>query len=172
MEKNLIAGASTRVNASRVQVWDALVSPEYLARLNAPSAWSQKMMPQHRNMVRSQCRVLASRGSSVAGHAITVRFCPASNAHERLRSHLLALVDDLPARPGLAGAHLLQTDTPAIAPTIEQQIRGLADRAADWIFIANGYDAQMLGRLAEGSLSAASLQSAGAAPGVSLAGTF
>jgi len=72
-------------------------------------------------------------------------------------------VQQLPARPGVTGAHLLRTETPAIAATTEQKIRGLADRAADWIFIANGYDVQALRRLAEGELSAAALQGAGAA---------
>src|SRR5439155_2127127 len=57
--------------------YDALVSPEYLASLNAPSEWSQRMMPQHRNMVRSQCRVLETSGGAVAAHAMTVRLSPA-----------------------------------------------------------------------------------------------
>lgn len=145
--------------------YDALVSPEYQARLNAPSDWSRRMMPHHRHMVRSQCRVLASCGSTVAGHAITVRLSPAAGEQERLRQHLLGLLQALPVQPGMIGAHLLQTDTPAIAPTTEQQIRGLADRAADWIFIAIGYDAQALRRLADGALSAAALHGAGAAIG-------
>src|SRR3954469_10684129 len=38
----------------------ALASPEYLARLNAPTPWSRKLMPHHTNMVRSQCLVLES----------------------------------------------------------------------------------------------------------------
>ncbi|HEY0858586.1 MAG TPA: hypothetical protein VGE16_16090 [Albitalea sp.] len=146
--------------------WEALVSPEYLASLNAPSAWSTKMMPHHRNMVRSPCRVLESRGSAVAGHAMTVRFSPAAGAHERLRSHLRTLVQELPAQPGLSGVHLLRTDAPAIAPTTEQRIRQLADRAADWIVVASGYDVQALRRLEQGALSAAALHSAGSAKGV------
>lgn len=145
--------------------YEALVSREYLARLNAPSTWSQKMMPHHRHMVRSQCRVLASRGGAVAGHALTVRFSPAPGAEEGLRAHLEALVHQLPAQPGITGAHLLRTDTPAIASTTEQRIRGNADLAADWIFVANGYDAPALRRLAAGKLPAGSLQAAGAAEG-------
>ena len=145
--------------------YESLVSPEYQARLNAPSEWSRKMMPHHRHMVRSPCRVLESRGSVVAGHAITVRFSPAAGEQARLRSQLHALVQELPALPGLAGAHLLQTETPAIAATTEQRIRGLADRAADWIFIAIGYDAQALRPLADAALSAQALQAAGAAGG-------
>ena len=67
----------------------------------------------------------------------------------------------LPARPGVTGAHLLCTDTPAVAPTTEQKIRGDADRVADWIFIANGYDAQALRSRVESELSTAALQHTG-----------
>jgi hypothetical protein len=38
----------------------------YLERLNHPTPWSQQMMPQHRNMVRSLCRVRASFGGGLA----------------------------------------------------------------------------------------------------------
>lgn len=145
--------------------YEALVSPEYQARLNAPSDWSRRMMPHHRHMVRSPSRVLESRGGAVAGHAVTARFSPAAGEQQRLRSHLHTLVLELPGRPGLTGAQLLQTDSPDLAPTTEQRIRGLADRAADWIFIATGYDPQALASLAEGVLSDAALQAAGAAAG-------
>lgn len=45
-----------------------LSSPEYLARLNAPTPWSTRLMPHHRNMVRNQCHVIASHGGAVARH--------------------------------------------------------------------------------------------------------
>lgn len=151
--------------------YEALVSPEYLARLNAPSEWSRRMMPHHRHMVRSPCRVLESAGSTVAGQALTVRLSPTSGAQDSLRAHLGALVRELPARPGLGGAHLLRNETPAIAPTTEQQIRGLADRAADWIVLVTGYDLQALRQLAAAELSALALHQAGAAHGVT-AGTY
>jgi hypothetical protein len=151
--------------------YDAFVSPEYLARLNAPSEWSRKMMPHHRNMVRSQCRVLASGGGAVAAHAVTVRLSPSPGSKDRLDRHLRALIGELPMRPGLGGAHLLQTDTPAIAPTTEQKIRGLADRAADWILVVNGYDARALRNLADGELSQAALHAAGAEAGAAT-GTY
>lgn len=142
--------------------YEALFSPEYLARLNAPSEWSRRMMPLHLGMVRSQCRVLESCGASVAGHAATVRFSPSAGNGDRLRTSLHTLVQQLPGRPGISGAHLLCTDTPALAPTTEQKIRGLADRQADWILVVNGYDPQAMRQLAERELSAASLLLAGA----------
>jgi hypothetical protein len=141
--------------------YGALVSPEYLASLNAPSAWSRKMMPHHRNMVRSQCHVLESSGAAVAGHALTLRLSPAAGQEARLRGSLRELGEKLSLRPGLAGAHLLQTETPPMAPTTEQKIRGLADRAADWIYMVIGYEPRDLRMLCEGELSASALQAAG-----------
>lgn len=61
-----------------------LSSARYLAHLNAPSPWSTKMMPHHRNMVRSQCHVLASFGGNVARHALVIRLSPAPGADAAL----------------------------------------------------------------------------------------
>src|SRR3569623_2443815 len=57
-----------------------LSSPEYLARLNAPTPWSRKLMPHHANMVRSQCEVLESAGAIASCYALTARFSPGSAA--------------------------------------------------------------------------------------------
>ena len=46
-----------------VQDHGTLASAPYVAHLNAPTPWSTKMMPHHRNMVRSQCVVQDSRGA-------------------------------------------------------------------------------------------------------------
>ena len=149
--------------------YEALSSPEYLARLNAPSDWSRTMMPHHRHMVRSRCRVMHSRGSAVAAHAITVRLSPAAGEPHRLEGWLATMVQELPSRPGVVGAHLLRSQTPADAATTEQRLRGLADRAADWIVVVTGYDARATQRLAEGELAPAALEARGAAPGAIVA---
>jgi hypothetical protein len=143
----------------------ALSSPEYLSRLNAPTPWSTRLMPHHRNMVRSQTRVLHSHGAGVARHAMTLRLSPRDGDAQRLQAALRSLIEALPLRAGLAGAHLLRTDTPAIAPTTEQKIRGNADRSADWVFIVCAYDVEVLQALSEQELSLASISALGAAPG-------
>ena len=142
----------------------ALSSPEYLARLNAPTPWSTKLMPHHRNMVRSQTRVLHSHGGGVGRHAMTVRMSPREGEDQRVQAALKALIEDLPLRAGLGGAHLLRTDTPAIAPTTEQKIRGNADRSADWVFVVCGYELEALKALRDGALADAALAALGAAP--------
>lgn len=148
-----------------LQAHAALSSPEYLARLNAPTPWSTRLMPHHRNMVRSQTRVLHTHGAGVARHAMTLRLSPRAGEAQRLQAALRSLVEDLPLRAGLAGAHLLRTETPAIAPTTEQKIRGNRDRSADWIFVVTGYELEALKALGDEAFAADALEALGAMPG-------
>ena len=145
-------------------------SPAYLASLNAPSPWSTKMMPHHRHMVRTQCHVLESRGAVVARQALTLRLSPADGRAAELQAALAARMADWVGQPGLAGAHLLRHETPAIAQTTEQKIRG-GDQAADWVLVVCGYDAAALDALAQTALSEAALLQLGARPG-SVCGRF
>jgi hypothetical protein len=57
--------------------YETLTSAGYLERLNNPTPWSTQMMPRHRDMVRSQCRLLHSNGGGIARHALTLRLSPA-----------------------------------------------------------------------------------------------
>jgi hypothetical protein len=143
---------------------EALASPEYLARLNAPTAWSTRLMPHHRHMVRAQCRVVASCGAVVAGHALTARLAADPGRDDALHAHLAGLVAVLAQRPGVAGAHLLRHDAPALAATKEQAIRGHADRAADWILVVCAYRRAALESIAAGPLAPATLAGHGASP--------
>ena len=123
--------------------YETLVSDAYLARLNDPTRWSKTMMPLHRDMVRSQCRVGASHGRGVATYMSTIRLSPRRGEHERLEDHLLPVLAKLPERLGVTGAHLLRTETPKISATTEQQIRG-SDAVADWIVLVSGHSAPAL----------------------------
>jgi hypothetical protein len=145
--------------------YETLTSPAYFARLNDPTPWSLKMMPRHRNMVRSQCQVLESRGGGSAGAMLTVRLSPQPERADALRDHLRPVLNAMPQRAGVTAAHLLQTQTPQAATTTEQKIRGGADGVADWIVLVSGYEAQALQDLAAGELGAPALQQAGAMPG-------
>ena len=108
----------------------AVTSGAYLERLNHPTPWSLQMMPHHRNMVRSLCLLRAGWGGGVPQALATVRFAPAAGA-----------LPGLPRRKGLTGAHLLESQPMAGAPTVEQKIRG-GDAAADWVLLVGGYDVE------------------------------
>jgi hypothetical protein len=145
--------------------YNVLSSPAYLARLNAPTPWSTKLMPHHRNMVRGQTRLLATHGAVIARQVLTIRLSPAPGRAESLRAQLDALMAHFAVKPGFAGAHLLQHQTPAIAQTTEQKIRGAADREVDWVLVVCAYDSTALAGLAAADLSASALEKLGAAAG-------
>ena len=101
-----------------------ITSGAYLERLNNPTPWSLKMMPHHRNMVRSLCAVRQSSGGGLPHTLATVR--------------LSGPVRALPRGKGLTSAHLLESQ-PMPGQTLEQKIRG-GDKSADWVLLVGGYD--------------------------------
>jgi hypothetical protein len=145
--------------------YEILASAPYAARLNAPTPWSTRMMPHHRNMVRSQCRVLQSHGAVTARHALTVRLSPAVGQADALQRAVGELARSAWMQPGLVGLHLLRHETPLLAATTEQKIRGNGDRMADWVLLASGYDASALRALGETDLAEDALRGMGAAHG-------
>ena len=136
-----------------LETYETLTSPCYLERLNNPTPWSTKMMPHHRNMVRSQCRVIDSYGGGIAGSLLTVRVSPEASQADATRRALIVVLRQVPHEIGLTSAHLLRTETPQLAQTKEQKIRGGKDAVADWIVIVSGYDARALEDLVSGKLA-------------------
>jgi len=115
---------------------EVLSSPAYVARLNAPTPWSTRLMPHHRQMVRCQCRVLQSEGGGVAGFAGTLRVQEGSTVDA---AALQTMLKELARTPGLAGAHWLRHQAPPLATTTEQRIRG-GDAVADHVLLVVGYE--------------------------------
>jgi hypothetical protein len=106
-----------------------LTGGPYLERLNDPTPWSRKMMPHHRNMVRSLCEARASFGRGVAQALATLRLEVSADA-----------LSGLPGRKGLTAAHLLESrPMTGMAQTVEQKIRS-GDAEARWIALIGGYD--------------------------------
>ena len=128
-----------------LQDHSVLSSPAYQARLNAPTPWSTKMMPHHRNMNRAQCRVLASAGGVVAGHVLTLRFSPGDVPEAALAQAWAELAKEVAGSPGMAGLHLLRHDAPQMAQTTEQRIRG-GDQTPDCIAVVSAFASSGLDR--------------------------
>jgi hypothetical protein len=144
-----------------LETYETLTSPDYLARLNDPTPWSTKMMPHHRNMVRSQCRILETYGGGVAQFMLTLRFSPAAGRAGALHRNLKPVLARLPMLSGITGSHLLRTETPNAPATAEQKICG-GDAVADWILLVSGYDLDALENVAGAELGATPLEQAGA----------
>jgi len=141
-----------------------VTSGAYLERLNHPTPWSQPMMPHHRNMVRSLCRVRAAFGGGLAHALATIRFSPSPRRRAAVLKWLAnEVMPSLPARKGLTSAGLLESVPPMAVPqTAEQKIRG-GDAHADCVLLVGGYDADAVQAVVAGDLR--ELEAQGAAPG-------
>jgi hypothetical protein len=123
-----LSGAPSYFVLYEVKELATLTGGAYLERLNHPTPWSLKMMPHHRNMVRSLCEVRASWGGGLPAVLGTIRFSAATDLPVLPRGH------------GLSGAHLLISVPMAGVPqTAEQKIRG-GDASADRVLLVGGYD--------------------------------
>jgi len=92
----------------------ALVSPEYLARLNAPTSATVSTLRLFRNTSRAACRVVHSVGSSTGGHMLAMRLNVAAEHGEAMCRYLRD--DAFPramARIGVLACHLCGADASA-----------------------------------------------------------
>jgi hypothetical protein len=138
-----------------------LTSIAYLERLNNPSPWTSKMMPNYRGMTRGFCAVAGSFGLGMGHAGLLIRFSPATETETALRGWLLQeILPRLPARRGIGSAHLFEG---ALTPqmTSEQRIRG-ADAGVDWALWATGYSQDALASLMRADLGNAQLEKHGA----------
>ena len=116
-----------------------LTGPDYLARLEHPTQWTQRVAPQLQNNVRSLCEVALTLGSGVGGLAMTWRY---DVAPEKAAAHR-GLVEDrlraLAQRPGIVGAHLCLGDVAASSvQTAEKRTRPTKALTPAWVLIAEG----------------------------------
>jgi len=92
----------------------ALVSPEYLARLNAPTPATTSTLEHFRNTSRAVCRLVHSVGSSTGGQLLSMRLNIAAERGEAMCRYLLD--DAFPrvmAGIGIVACHLYEADSSA-----------------------------------------------------------
>jgi hypothetical protein len=95
-----------------------LTSPAYLARLNAPTPWSQRIMPTLRNFARGGGWVRAVRGTGGGAHLLPLRL-------DKLPEGAGPLLDDLAAEDRVCATRLLEVDREGSdVPTNEKALRG------------------------------------------------
>ena len=104
-----------------------LTSPLYVARLNAPSDWTRRVVAQFRDTGRTVCDIVSSHGRGEGGTIETVQMSfPATAAdHADLLKTLLAA-------PGITGVHLLRgRAADSAGGTAEKALRDGPDMVAD-----------------------------------------
>jgi hypothetical protein len=102
----------------------ALVGPSYLARLNAPTPWSQRTMPILQNFVRGGGSVAARAGLGAGGVVAPLRFSYTDAPGLSSASAQQRLVDRAADLDGISAAWLMDVDEQAtIVQTREKTMR-------------------------------------------------
>lgn len=113
---------------------DIVGSAEYLARLNAPSQWSQRIMPRLRNFARCGGRVAASAGTGQGGLVAALPL----ETHPQWDG--AALCRELASLDRIAAARVLLTDLAQTSiRTSEKSMRANDDVFAGLLLI-EGFD--------------------------------
>lgn len=93
---------------------DALVSPAYLARLNAPTPATTRTLPHFQNTSRAVCRVVHSVGTSSGGHVLAMRLEAPEARGDAVVAHLGGGVfAELAQQVGVLACHLFVADQSA-----------------------------------------------------------
>src|SRR4030095_13605710 len=69
-----ISGQPEFFNLYEADSPETLLGQDYLNRLNAPTAWTQRAVPSFRTVARSICRVAFTNGVGSGGVMLTLRF--------------------------------------------------------------------------------------------------
>lgn len=125
---------------------DVLTSPEYLARLNAPTPWTVRSIRAFTNLSRALAEVAHTRASGDGAVVRALRFdvadADAAAVRERLVRRLLAI----PLEDGIVGVHLCATKFDASAiPSVEKKDQALVRPAAWTVLIEFGAELQRVG---------------------------
>jgi hypothetical protein len=116
-----------------------LTSPAYLARLNAPTPWSQRIMPTLGNFARGGGWVKAVRGAGSGAHLLPLRLRePSSTA--------VPVLEALVAEDRVCTARLLEVDREGSeVPTGEKALRG-GDGSFPGLLLIEAVEAAVLHR--------------------------
>jgi hypothetical protein len=100
-----------------LQTPEVLDGPAYLARLNAPTPWSQRIMPQLGNFMRGGGVVTARAGRGEGSTIVALRL-------ERLPEAPKRLAEEIAALDGVAAVQIGATDIARTSvPTVEKGMR-------------------------------------------------
>lgn len=100
-----------------LQAPEVLDGPAYLARLNAPTPWSQRIMPQLGNFIRGGGVMAARAGRGEGSTIVALRI-------ERLPENPQQLCDAIVACDGIAAVQIGATDIARTSvPTVEKGMR-------------------------------------------------
>jgi hypothetical protein len=153
-----IDGAPKYFNFYETEKVDDLSSPAYVARLNAPTEWTRKVVAHFLDTSRTICEVAWSLGRGEGGWIDAIQLDDSSASSDFRETMSASVTPALAAIPGLVGVHLLEGRNPSgQADTAEKKLRGGADRLASWILLVEASQPETLAAFRAGAGSNAAL---------------
>jgi hypothetical protein len=151
-----------------------LVSAPYLERLNNPTDWTRRTVPWFRNSNRTACRIVASQGQGIGGHAATIEFGPSDNTAEALPAWITtSAMPKVLEHHEVVGIHLCEADesiTRAKDQTAEGKVaesRGARGPLARWFLLVESINPEGLEVACKELCGASGLAAHGAAKNIS-----
>jgi len=147
-----------------------LKTPEYEDVLENPSAWTQRIMPSFRNMIRCVFQIRYSLGRGRGGFAAIFRLPSTPGRDPELTDWLINTAMPSAAKmPGIVGAHLWELDAEAtLGPVAEIELRGAPDATVERALLVEGVDASSVQGTCQAWFSLPSLQERGAGPDLAM----
>jgi hypothetical protein len=144
----------------------ALTSSAYLARLNAPTEWTRRVVARFRDTSRTICHVATSSGVGEGGVIETVRMGTARMPKEFIDAMRRDVLVPALASSGVVAAHLLQGRTAdSVGKTAEKALRDQPDEIADWILLIEAVEVASLHTLRKSASGFSVLERCGVTPG-------
>ena len=135
-----ISGTPEFFNLYEADSLETLSGQDYRNRLDAPTAWTQRVVPSFRNVARALCRVAFTNGVGSGGVMLTLRFAIDAARHDATVDALRRRVlPPLVYRKGVAGVHLCLADEAAsTVETAERKARAEGTDVPAWIVLIEG----------------------------------
>jgi hypothetical protein len=135
-----------------------LKSTAYLARLNAPTDWTRKVVAHFTDTSRTLCKVAWSLGQGEGGF-VEATALRTSASRDTFTAGLRQLMSSAyAAEQGLIAVHLLEGQVDAPPPaTAEAQLRAKPDATAPWVLLVEASSAEALRRFRGGPGSGSKL---------------
>lgn len=135
-----LSGGPEFFNLYEADSAEVLGGQDYLNRLNAPTPWTQRVVPSFRNVARSICRVASTSGVGSGGVMLTLRFAvPEAHHAAALEALTRRVLPPLAFAPGVSGVHLCVADE-AInrVESAEKKARADAAPIPSWVLMIEG----------------------------------
>jgi hypothetical protein len=132
-------------NFYETETAQTLESPQYRARLNAPTQWTQDVVKEFRDTSRTICEVVASTGLGEGAWIEAIQIANVKDRAAFAHGVTQALMPDLAAQDGIVGVHFVRgVDGAAPAQTAESRLRGQPDAKCEWLLLIEAAESSFL----------------------------